>query len=156
MVNFDLGEWFPRLRSQQRGSLRPHARRVAVLRVGVGGGRPLPLRESGVSPPENFEIFDTKSRIWGQFGPENKLIDGQPNEYDVIYRNASVLAFHLWPTVFAGTPFQLQNICRNGVLPRSCTTTPLSSTYVHQHYQLKPRIPPSIKDPGQTNHAHMQ
>jgi len=30
-----------------------------------------------VSPPENFfEIFDAKSRVWGQFGPENKLIEG--------------------------------------------------------------------------------
>jgi len=44
----------------------------------------------------------------GQFGPENKLIEGQPNEYDVICRNASVLAFHLWPTLFAGAPFRLQ------------------------------------------------
>ena len=53
VVNFDLGERFPRPRSQQRGSLRPRARRVAVLGVGAGGGRP-PLRWSGVSPPENF------------------------------------------------------------------------------------------------------
>ena len=35
----------------------------------------------------------------GQFGPENKLIEGQPNEYDVICRKASVLVFHLWPTI---------------------------------------------------------
>jgi len=77
-----------------------------------------------VSPPENLlEIFDPKSRIWGQFGPENKLMEGQPNEYDVICRNASVLAFHLWPAIFAGVPFRLQNICRNGVQPRSRTTT---------------------------------
>jgi len=47
-----------------------------------------------VSPPEYFkEIFDAKSRVWGQFGPENKPIEGQPNEYDVICLNASVLAF---------------------------------------------------------------
>ena len=79
-----------------------------------------------MSPPENFlEIFDAKSRVWGQFGSENKLIEGQPNEYDMICRNASVLAFHLWPTIFAGAPFRLQNICRNGVPPRSRTTTPL-------------------------------
>jgi len=39
-VNFDLGERFPRPRSQQRGSLRPRARRVAVLGMGAGGGRP--------------------------------------------------------------------------------------------------------------------
>jgi len=73
VVNFDLGKRFPGPRSQQRGSLRPRARRVVVL--GVGG-----------------EICDAKSRVWGQFGPENKLIEGQPNEYDVICRNASVLA----------------------------------------------------------------
>jgi len=48
------------------------------------------------------KIFDAKSRVWGQFGPENKLIEGQPNDYDVICRNASVLAFNLWPTLFAG------------------------------------------------------
>jgi len=33
-----------------------------------------------------------------QFEPENKLIEGQPNEY-LICKNASVLAFHLWPTI---------------------------------------------------------
>ena len=94
VVNFDLGERFTRPRSRQRGSLRPRARRVAVMGVGAGGG-------------QFYEIFDAKSRVWGQFGPENKLIEGQPNEYDydVMCRNASVLAFHLWPTVFAGTAF---------------------------------------------------
>jgi len=76
-----------------------------------------------MSPPEIFfEIFDAKSRVWGQFGPENKLTEGQHNEYDVIYRTASVLASHLWPTIFAGAPFRLQNICRNGVPSRSRTT----------------------------------
>jgi len=80
----------------------------------------------GVTPGNFFKIFDAKSRIWGQFGPENKLIKGQPDEYDVICRNASVLAFHLWSTIlnFAGAPFRLQNICRNSVLPRSSTTAP--------------------------------
>ena len=82
MVNFDLGERFPRPWSQQRGSLRPRARRVAVLEVGAGGGRPLPLRGfGGVTPGRSFEIFDAKSRVCGQFGPENTLIEGQPNEY---------------------------------------------------------------------------
>ena len=109
VVNFDLGERFSRPRSQQRGC-----------------GRPLPLRGSGGVTPENFfEIFDAKSRVWGQFRPEYKLTEGQPNEYDVICRNASVLAFHLWTTIFAGAPFRLQNIYRNGVPPRSRTTTPL-------------------------------
>ena len=54
VVNFDLEERFPRPRSQQQESLRPRARRVAMLGVGAGGGRPLPLRGSGVSPPEFF------------------------------------------------------------------------------------------------------
>jgi len=40
VVNFDLGERFVRPRSQQRGSLRPRARHVAVLGLGAGGGRP--------------------------------------------------------------------------------------------------------------------
>ena len=40
MVNFDFGERVPRPRSQHRGSLRPSARRVALLGVGAGGGRP--------------------------------------------------------------------------------------------------------------------
>jgi len=91
-VYVDLGERFPRPRSEHRGSLRPHARRVAVLGMGAGGSRPLPLRGPGVSPGKFFVIFDAKSRIWGQFGPDNKLIEGQLNEYDVICRNASVLA----------------------------------------------------------------
>ena len=43
----------------------------------------------------------------------------------MIFRNASVLAFHMWPTIFAGAPFRLQNIYRNGVPPRSRTNTPL-------------------------------
>ena len=85
VVNFDLWERFPRPRSRQRGSLRPRARRVAVLGVGAEG----------------------------------------TNEYNVICRNASVLAFRLWPTIFTGAPFRLQNICRNGVPPRSRTTTAL-------------------------------
>jgi len=81
VVNFDLGGRFRRPRSQQRGSLRPRARRVAELGMGAGGGCPLPLRGSrGVTPRKFFEIFDAKSRVWGQFGSENKLIEGQPNE----------------------------------------------------------------------------
>ena len=91
-----------------------------------------PLSGSGgVTPGKILEIFDAKSRIWGKFWPENKLIEGQPNEYDVICRNASVLEFHLLPTIFAGAPFRLQNICRNGVPPRSRTTIPLFSTATH-------------------------
>ena len=76
MVNFDLGERFPRSRSQQWGSLRRHAWHVAMLGVSVGGGRPLPLRGSGVSPPENFflRFLMPNPAFGGQFGPENKLI----------------------------------------------------------------------------------
>ena len=56
-----------------------------MLGVDAGGGRPLPLRESGVLPPEKFLRFlETNPTFGGQFGPENKLIEGQPNEYDVI------------------------------------------------------------------------
>ena len=106
-----------------KGGLAPP--RTACGRAGGGCGRgSLPPIE-GVRwchPRKKIflKIFDAKSRVWGQlFGPENKLIEGQPNENDVICRNASVLAFHLWPTIFAGAPFQLQNICRNGVPPRS-------------------------------------
>ena len=59
VVNFDLGERFPRPRSQQRGtSMRPRARRVAVLEVGAGEGRPLPLTGSGGINPGYF---------WGHF-----------------------------------------------------------------------------------------
>ena len=49
----------------------------------------------------------------------------------MICQNASVLAFHLWPAIFAGAPFWLQNICRNGVPPRSSTTTPKHFTSSH-------------------------
>jgi len=41
-------------RSQQRGNLRPRARRVVVLEVSAGGDRPLLLRGSGGVTPENF------------------------------------------------------------------------------------------------------
>jgi len=50
VVNFDLGERFLRPRSQQRGSNG----RVAVLGVGAGGGRPLPLGGSGGMTPGIF------------------------------------------------------------------------------------------------------
>jgi len=58
VVNFDLGERFR----------RPRSKRVAVLGVGAGGARRLPLRGSGGDSPGNFlEIFDAKSNVWGQF-----------------------------------------------------------------------------------------
>ena len=53
-VNFDLGERFPR-----------PAWPVAVLGLGAGGGRPLPLRGSGGVTPRNlFETFDAKFHVW--------------------------------------------------------------------------------------------
>jgi len=55
----------------------------------------------GITPEIFFAIFDAKSSFGGNLGQKNKLIEGQPNEYDVICRNISVLAFHLWPTIFA-------------------------------------------------------
>ena len=57
VVNFDLGERFPTPRSQQPGSLRPRARRVAVLGVGAAAEE--------VRGGKFFEIFDAKSRVWG-------------------------------------------------------------------------------------------
>ena len=120
VVNFDLGERFPIPRSQQRGRMYPRAWRVALLGWARQGVAPF-------TPGIFFLRFSMPNPAFGggQFGPENKLIEGEPNEYDVICRNASVLAFHLWPTTFAGAPFRLQNIYRNGVPPRSRTTTPL-------------------------------
>jgi len=53
VVNFDLGERFPRPRTQQRGSLRPRTRRVAVLAVGAGGGR---------------DFFMPNPTFWGNLG----------------------------------------------------------------------------------------
>ena len=109
------GNGFRDLGPSNGGACAP---RTACSRAGVYGG---------VIPGKFFfEIFDAKSRVWGQFGPENKLTEGQPNEYDVICQNTSLLAFHLWPTIPAGAPFRLQNSCRNGVPPHSRTTTPLS------------------------------
>jgi len=79
-------------------------------------------------------------------GPENKLIEDQPNVYDVICRNASVLALHLWPTIFAEAPFRLRNIYRNGAPPRSRTTTLLTRSLVGcdvtQEVELHPRLVP--------------
>ena len=69
VVNFDLGERFPRSRSQQRGSLCPCARRVAVLGVSAGGGRPLPLRVQGCHPRKFFWDFWCRiPRLGGNLG----------------------------------------------------------------------------------------
>jgi len=68
------------------GELAPP--RTACSRAGGGYGRGSPLLLSwfgGVTPRKFFEIFDAKSRIWGHFGPENKLIEGQPNDKHLAY-----------------------------------------------------------------------
>jgi len=57
VVNFDLGEQFPRPGSQQWGSLHPSARRVAVRGGGVGGGRPIMLGGRGCHPRKIFLRF---------------------------------------------------------------------------------------------------
>jgi len=108
----------------------------------------------GVSPIF-FEICDAKSRVWGQFGLEKKLIEGRPNEYDVICRNASVLAFHLWPTIFAGAPFRLQNIFPNGVPPRSRTTTPLGVTAAALNLRRVPIAALALNNLGQVVHTRV-
>jgi len=60
----------------------------------------------------------------GQFGPENKLIEDQPNEYDVISRNASVLAFHMW---------SINDICRSAVPAPKYLPEQRSTAFPH-HY----------------------
>ena len=63
VVNFDLGERFPRPRSQQRQNLRPPhgARRLAVLGVCAGG--------PGVTPGNFFLRFlMPNSAFVGNFG----------------------------------------------------------------------------------------
>jgi len=47
------------------GELAPRARRVAVLGMGAGEGRLLPLRESGRTPPENFLRFLMQNPAFG-------------------------------------------------------------------------------------------
>jgi len=92
----------------------------------------------GCHPWKIYEIFDAKSRVWGQFGPENKLIEGQPNKYDVICRNASMLAGPVANDI-------LHDICRSAVpaaiyLPerRSRTTTPLLLSMLLITFRLIP------------------
>jgi len=79
-----------------------------------------------VSPPEFFDIFDAKFRVWGQFGPENKLIEGQPNEYDVICRNA--LAFER-----VSVPPVANDTCRSAVPAPKYLPERRSTAFPH-HY----------------------
>jgi len=88
------------------------------------GSPPFQLRGSwGVTPEIFFENFDAKSRVWGQFGSENKLIEGQPNEYDVICRNASVLA----------VPPVANDICRSAVPAPKYLPERRSTAFPHQY-----------------------
>jgi len=76
-----------------------------------------------LSPADFFEIFDAKSRIWGQFGPENKLIEGQPNEYDVIF-----------PERFSvSVPPVANDICRSAVPTPKYLPERRSTAFPH-HY----------------------
>jgi len=116
VVNFDFGERFPRPTSQQRGRLRPCEQRVAVLGVG-----------RGVTSRNFLDVFGAKSHVCGQFGPENKLIEGQPNEYDMI----------CWNAFSVSVPPMANDIFRSAVqalkyLPeqRSRTTTHLLALHV--------------------------
>jgi len=59
----------------------------------------------------------------GQFGSENKLIEGQPNEYDVICRNASVLA----------VPPVANDICRSAVPAPKYLPERRSTAFPHQY-----------------------
>jgi len=82
VVNFDFGGMVSETRVPATGELAPP--RTACSRVGGGCGRGSPPPTEGVlsvTLGKFFEIFDAKFRVWGQFGPENKLIEGQPNQY---------------------------------------------------------------------------
>ena len=124
MENFDLGERFLRPGPSNGGACAPRARRVAVLH-GDGCGRGSTPPAEGVPGCHPWKFCLRFLMPNPAFGSGNKLIESQPNEYDVICRNASVLAFHLWPTIFAVAPFRQIFWSRNGDLPRSRTTTPL-------------------------------
>jgi len=78
----------------------------------------------GAEGVEFFLDFLCQILRLGQFWPENKQIEGQPNEYDVICRNASVLAFHLWPTY---------GICRSAVPAPKYLPERRSTAFPH-HY----------------------
>jgi len=66
--------------SQQRGSLRPRTRRVAVLGVGA----PLPLRESGGVNPGNFLGFLMPNpAFWGNLGQKIRVRRDLPERFSV-------------------------------------------------------------------------
>ena len=55
--------------------------------------------QEGVAPsPENFfGVFDAKSRAWGQFGPENKLIVPAPKYLPE--RRSTTFPHHYTPVI---------------------------------------------------------
>jgi len=63
VVNFDSVNGFRDLGPSNGG---------AWARAGSGCWR----GSGGITPGKFFEIFDAKSRVWGQFGPESILIEG--------------------------------------------------------------------------------
>ena len=102
--------------------LRPRARRVAVLWMGAEG-------------VEIFlRFFYAKSRVWGNFG--QKINWSRVSLTSTTWFAGTLQCWRSTcgqRTVFAGAPFRLQNICRNGVPPRSHTTTPLYETSHNPH-----------------------
>jgi len=78
VVNFDLGNGFRDLVSSNWGACTPV---TACRRAGGRRGRGSPPPAQGVRDVTPgcffFEIFDSKFHVWGQFGPENKLIEGR-------------------------------------------------------------------------------
>ena len=101
------------------GELTPP--RTACSRAGARCGRGSPPPAEGVRRchPRNFffEIFDAKSHVWGQFGPENKLIEGQPNEYDhgAKRRFYTVVRRDLPERVSVSVPPVANDSCRSAV-----------------------------------------
>jgi len=75
------------------------------------------FRATRYIPGNFFVIFDAKSHVWGQFGPENKLIEGQPNEYDhgAKRRFYTVVRRDLPERVSVSVPPVANDSCRSAV-----------------------------------------
>jgi len=98
-----------------------------MLGVSAGGGRPLLLRGSEGITPGNFLRFLMPNPAFGeQFGPENKLIEGQPNEYDVICPERLSVSV---PPVANDRP-----ICRSAVPAPKFHRVPTPLLFVSEHH----------------------
>jgi len=91
--------------------------------------QPAPLRSNALHRRNRVSGETTASYIFVLIVYSHK-VQSDSSKYNnqtvyLICRNATVLAFRLWPTTFTEAPFRLQNICRSGVPPRSGTTTAL-------------------------------